>query len=158
MSNRKAYMKEYNKQYRAEHPEFYRLYYQKHKVKYASKHKEYRKQYYQTHKVEIAKYKKQWQANHLSFVTWCNMKQRCLNPNCKPYKWYGSRGISICKEWLVYKAFEKWALANGYEEGLTIDRIDNDGNYCPENCQWITRSENSKRRGGLRLDFIAETA
>lgn len=70
------------------------------------------------------------------------MKQRCCNPNHKHYRNYGGRGITICDEWMnSSKPFFKWALANGYEAHLTLDRINNDGNYEPSNCRWITRRE-----------------
>jgi hypothetical protein len=74
------------------------------------------------------------------------MKQRCFNPKHSGFKNYGNKSITICDEW--YNSFEKfrdWALVNGYQEGLTIDRINNKGNYEPSNCQWLTRSENSKK-------------
>jgi len=72
------------------------------------------------------------------------MKQRCYNPNSSDYKFYGNKGIKICDEWLNdFKAFYNWSMANGYTEELTIDRIDNKGNYYPENCQWLTNSENA---------------
>jgi len=76
------------------------------------------------------------------------MKQRCYNPNNRSYKTYGGRGIKVCDEWRDnFMAFHDWAIANGYEEGLTIDRIDNDGDYEPNNCRWITLQENvSKMR------------
>ena len=74
------------------------------------------------------------------------MKQRCFNPNNKNFKDYGGRGIQVCKEWLDYAEFRKWATENGYKQGLSIERINNDGNYCPENCTWITLSEQQKNR------------
>ena len=74
------------------------------------------------------------------------MKARCYNPNNPRYKRYGGRGIQICDEWKNdTSAFIGWALSHGYEHGLTIDRIDNDADYCPKNCRWITRNENSSK-------------
>ena len=73
------------------------------------------------------------------------MKQRCYNPNEKSYRWYGAKGIKICDEWMDNpKLFEDWSFANGYSDGLTIDRIDENKDYCPENCRWITQIDNSK--------------
>jgi len=74
------------------------------------------------------------------------MKARCLQLNFNRYKYYGGRGIKVCDKWLNnYLAFKAWALSHGYKNNLTIDRIKNDGNYTPINCQWITRSENTRK-------------
>jgi len=72
--------------------------------------------------------------------TWSGMIQRCTNPNHNRYKDWGGRGITVCDEWKISSNFYQWAMGNGYNDTLVIDREDNDGNYCPENCRFITRS------------------
>lgn len=77
---------------------------------------------------------------------YCNMIQRCENPNKYSYRYYGKKGIKISPEWRNdYMAFKEWALANGYQDNLTIDRIDSKGGYNPSNCRWITHSENTTK-------------
>lgn len=87
------------------------------------------------------------------------MLDRCCNPNYPSYKNYGGRGISVCEEWDkgnpdgTYN-FIKWALENGYKDGLSIDRINNDGNYEPSNCRWVGRkTQNNNRRNTIRISY-----
>ena len=78
------------------------------------------------------------------------MKARCYDLNDKNFKWYGAKGIVICDEWLKNPiSFEEWSLENGYADNLTIDRIKEEKNYCPENCRWITLEDNSRRAGNV---------
>lgn len=82
------------------------------------------------------------------YKVWSTMKSRCNNPKDKNAMYYHDKGIRVCDEWdCSYKNFRDWANQSGYMEGLTIDRIDSSKNYSPENCRWITKSENSKRAG-----------
>lgn len=78
---------------------------------------------------------------------WHGMKNRCLNPNTNRFKIYGGRGIRICKEWLnSFEEFYKWAINNGYDKNLTIDRINNNKGYEPSNCRWVTYSEQRRNQ------------
>lgn len=78
---------------------------------------------------------------------WSGMKSRCQTESSSPYKYYGGRGIAVCKEWTEsFEAFKEWADNNGYQEDLTIDRIDVNGNYEPSNCRWVTMAEQNKNR------------
>ena len=99
---------------------------------------------------------------------WNGIKKRCLRPNEPRYKDYGGRGITLAQEWLNFDNFAEWALSHGYTDELTIERIDVDGNYCPENCKWITQLEQCKNKRDtlwvmyhgekVRLQDLAETA
>lgn len=81
------------------------------------------------------------------YMVWMAMRKRCYNPNDVDYPRYGGRGILVCKEWNDdYSSFNCWAHSNGYTDGLEIDRIDNDGNYEPSNCRWITHKEQYNNR------------
>lgn len=81
------------------------------------------------------------------YNVYSSMKQRCTNPNRWNYKNYGGRGITICKEWMInYVFFRDWAISNGYQYGLELDRIDNNGNYESSNCRFVTTAENCRNR------------
>jgi hypothetical protein len=79
------------------------------------------------------------------------MLDRCRNKNNHAYDRYGGRGINVCEEWYDYKKFYEWANAHGYCEGLTIERKDNNGNYCPENCAWIPQEKQPTNTGRVIL-------
>lgn len=75
------------------------------------------------------------------------MRRRCYNKNCPDYKNYGGRGIKICEEWCKNcESFYDWSMNNGYADDLTIERINVDGDYCPENCKWVTKTEQAQNK------------
>ena len=88
-----------------------------------------------------------------------SMKTRCYNTNSRPYHNYGGRGIIVCSDWLAsFSNFKNWAMKNGYREGLTLDRIDVNGNYCPENCRWIPmKAQQNNKRTNIRLTYKGRT-
>ncbi len=95
---------------------------------------------------------------HPIYQTWGNMLQRCENPNASDYKYYGFRGIKVCDEWHKFIPFCDWALASGWQKGLQLDRINNNGNYEPGNCRWATPQENShNRRSNRMITFAGKT-
>lgn len=93
------------------------------------------------------------------FRCWTAMKARCRDKHLKAYKDYGGRGIKVCDEWEHdFMAFYNWSMANGYRDDLTIDRKDVNGNYCPENCRWITKKEQaSNKRTNRYIEHNGET-
>lgn len=83
--------------------------------------------------------------------TWDGMKSRCYNTAAKDFPRYGGRGIKICKEWLDFYTFQKWALAHGYADNLLIERKKNDGDYCPANCCFVTATQQARNRSNNHL-------
>lgn len=79
------------------------------------------------------------------YTCWKGMRKRCHTPSDTVYKYYGGKGIGICEEWDNYDVFRWWAILHGYRDDLVLDRLDPEADYCPENCEWITKSENSRR-------------
>lgn len=98
-------------------------------------------------------------SRHPLYANWFSMIDRCTNPKNEGYHRYGGRGISVCDEWASsFKKFIEWGMQNGYKKGLQLDRIDNNGNYSPENCRFVTVKENSKnRRNNLMYSYKGET-
>ena len=93
------------------------------------------------------------------FTIWVGMRHRCRNATLPEYPKYGGRGIKVCDEWNEsFEAFEEWAIRNGYDDSLTIDRVDVNGNYEPNNCRWITHfDQQSNKRNNVNLTFNGET-
>lgn len=97
--------------------------------------------------------------NSRLFNIWVGMRHRCRNTSLPEYPYYGGRGIAVCTEWdESFEAFEKWANKSGYNDSLTLDRIDVDGNYEPSNCRWITiAKQQSNKRNNVFLSHNGET-
>ena len=107
----------------------------------------------QSREVKRSKHNHGLSATNVYFV-WKTMRQRCLNPNSRDYKWYGAKGVTICFAWDNPVAFCEWAIASGYQEGATIERIDSDGDYSPENCTWLTIQEQQQNKSNvIRLEY-----
>ena len=105
-----------------------------------------------------ARFKKHGFKNHRLYIIWKSMRQRCNCITNQRYHDYGGRGITICQEWDEFTEFYSWAMANGYNSTLTIERKEVNGNYCPENCTWILPElQSSNRRNNHRLTFDGQT-
>lgn len=94
-------------------------------------------------------------SNTLIYEIWCSMKARCYRTTWKDFLNYGGRGITMCDSWRNdFMSFYEWSMSNGYEEGLSIDRINNDGNYEPSNCRWVTQTRQARNKSTNRLITI----
>lgn len=101
--------------------------------------------------------KKHGKKNTRLYNIWCSMNERCKNKNYKAFALYGARGITVCEEWNDFQKFYDWAVSNGYNERLTIDRIDNNIGYSPTNCRWSTMEEQqNNRRNNHRCEIYGE--
>lgn len=98
-------------------------------------------------------------SKHPLYKTWHNMRSRCKNPNASKYELYGGRGISVCEEWdKNFEEFFNWSVSNGWEPGKSIDRINSDKGYCPENCRWVdVFTQNNNLRSNHVIDYNGET-
>ena len=82
---------------------------------------------------------------------WRNMVTRCTRPGYTGWSYYGANGVTVCDEWKDWPTFRDWAIADGYQPGLQIDRVDNSKSYCPDNCHWVTAMENANNKRNNRL-------
>lgn len=106
-------------------------------------------------------HKKHSRSGSRIYRIWCGIKNRCLNTHLKVYPLYGGRGIKICDEWIGDNGFQNfydWAMANGYDDTLTIDRVDNDKGYSPDNCRWVDmKIQSNNTRRNVCFEYNGET-
>lgn len=91
------------------------------------------------------------------YPVWCQMRYRCENPNHQAYKWYGAKGVKVCESWHDFKTFYDWMHANNWKRGLTIDRINTNGNYEPDNCRLVSMEiQQNNRNNNIRIECGGE--
>lgn len=96
--------------------------------------------------------------SHPLYQVWCEFRRRCRSQNHKRYADYGGRGIVVCREWDEdYEAFHNWAVANGWQRGLCLDRRDNDGPYSPDNCRFVTYAVNNRNKRKYRTSRVCDS-
>ena len=138
----KEKIKKESSKYRASHLELYREAQRKFKLKNREK---------------LREIERKRRMSNPAMTVWQRMMSRCGlygKPSRKDIKNYISRGITVCEEWRVRKAFEEWAYNHGFKKGLQLDRIDNNGNYCPENCRFVTPAQNNdNRRNTVKIEI-----
>ena len=138
----KEKIKKESSKYRASHLELYREAQRKFKLKNREK---------------LREIERKRRMSNPAMTVWQRMMSRCGlygKPSRKDIKNYISRGITVCEEWRVRKAFEEWAYNHGFKKGLQLDRIDNNGNYCPENCRFVTPAKNNdNRRNTVKIEI-----
>lgn len=109
-------------------------------------------------KIKTKKYDKHGKKDTRIYHIWASMLQRCNNPNNISYPLYGKKGISVCEDWKYFINFNEWAMSNGYKEDLSIDRIDSNGNYEPNNCRWVSmKVQQNNRNNNIKLTYGNET-
>ena len=97
-------------------------------------------------------------SNSRLYKIWIGIRQRCENENNPRWWSYGGRNVSVCEEWADFESFRDWSLTHGYTDDLTIDRIDNDLGYSPDNCRWVDRvTQQNNRRSNRRITYRGET-
>jgi hypothetical protein len=114
------------------------------------------------HKKELIVIKREYNGiprQHPLRTIWTGMKTRCYSPNRREYRWYGAKGIAVCDEWFnSFTRFYEWAMRTGWQRGLTIDRIDSDKDYSPDNCRWATmKQQNNNRKNNVHVTHNGET-
>lgn len=109
--------------------------------------------------VRKEKHTKHNKSNTKLYRVWASMRERCSSTSCKGFVYYGARGVTVCDDWNnSFQAFYDWATSSGYAEGMSIDRIDVDGNYEPSNCRWVsTNIQANNKKNNVRVEYNGES-